>query len=1211
MPFRPLRSLTRILLGGMVMACGTALHAQQLVDDFNRAASTTVGGGWTETETVTSGAQINASGQLLLGSTTGGRDFIVKDVSGLYGTALVSNTCDLTWAFCARTTNVNPSGFDGSNYGLAFVLAGSSSSLSNNMTGGQGYAVVLGQSGTTDPVRIVRYSNGLSSNAALTNVVVGTGAAADIGNEYLAVKVTYAPATNLWTLYVQVLTSGTFSSTDPTTIATAVGSATNSTYTSMNLPYTGAFWNHATSGTENAIFDNLYVPSSCAATSPTVDFASAGISVVENVGTAQTFQVNILPAAATPESMTITITNGTGAIYGTDYTTNPNGSGGSFTLNVPAGATSVSFTVTVLNDAVQETPATETVTFDITTLSSGLTAGSQLSSVLTILDDDAPPTVLGRGDLAIVGINANNSSGGCSPTTGEDLISFFCFKDIATGTTLDLTDNGYNSCTANKWNDNEGFVRMTRTGPVIPAGTVITFRSIGVFGPTNVSSVAPDALWSCQSFGGSFALNSGGDQIIILQGGVWTDPGGSYDATYTGGEFLYGFSTNGVWTPNLCNSQNSGLPVGSECFSMAPTSASDFAKFTGDIVTAKTQRQWLIAIDDPANWSSAYGTCSAYNSATPNWLSAPVLPIIGGGMVNGLWTGAKNTDWFDCRNWDDAQVPTATTNVVVNQLYTPNCVVGTSAVSTSTAAVCNTLTVRSNDIAKSLTVDNTRSLTVGGATLVQRLNAGSPCGITVQNGSTFTTGDLTLDGFSTGSQEAFFSNTAALNVVTVNGNLRIEDGGRLALTNGTLRVNGDFTNLNSEARFEDLNSTVIFGGSGAQSITTSGFEEYFHVLRVNKPANDLTLNNGVRIRANLDLLNGRIFESSSLLVMDATATATNTSDNSFVHGAVQKYGTTDFIYPVGKGSKFRPAALTSIAGSATDAFTVEYFAASPQTTFGNAKEPTLHHISDCEYWMISRSAGSANAYVTLSWDTPASCGVTSNATLDELRIARWDGSLWLDRGESDYSGTFLSGTLISGTLQTAFSPWTLASTTTNNPLPIQLLGFTATPEGPHVHLRWTTASETDNAFFTVERSADGTSFTPVLHQDGAGTSQGMLQYEGLDEAPLPGLSYYRLRQTDVDGASTVSDAVPVYFGSDAGAPLIVLYAGDGLYAMHGFATGSTLDLIDPTGRILRRERITTSGLSPLPVDGLTPGAYIVRITDGVRQQSTRFVLPIH
>lgn len=1185
------------------MAGGTALPAQQLVDDFNRTDNNTVGGVWTEVESAPTSSIAIASNALRMGSTTSPRDWAWFNASTLYGTTLSTNTCVLTWAFNMRQSRGDPSGFDNGNYGAAVVLAGSN----QDITQGQGYAVVLGQSSSPDPVRLVRYNGGLDANANLTNVIVG----GSFTTQYLAVRVTFDPSTGTWQMFVNSSTGLPF--TDPTTAATSAGTAVNTTYTSVNLPYTGCLWAHATSSTDAALFDNIHVPSSCVISPPTVNFTAAGTSVMENVGVVQTYQVNVLPASPAPESMTITITNGPGAVYGTDYTTVPNGSSGSFTLNVAAGATSATFSITILNDAIQET--SETVTFAITGLSAGLTAGTQLTEVLTIVDDDAPAAVLDRGDLAIVGLNANNSNGGCSASSGEDLISFFCFKDITPGTTLDITDNGYNSCAANLWNDNEGFVRMTRTGPTIPAGTVITFKGVNLIGTNNVSSLAPDALWSCAAQTGpassAFALNSGGDQIIIQQGGTWTDPAGNNNATYTGGRFLYGFSTNGVWTPNLCNSQNSGLPVGSECFSMAPTSASDFAKFTGDIVTAKTQRQWLIAIDDPTNWSSTYGDCNAYNSATPNWLSAPVLPIIAGGMVNGLWTGAKSTDWFDCRNWDDAQVPTSTTNVVVNQLYTPNCVVGTSAVSTSTAAVCNTLTVRSNGIAKSLTVDNARSLTVGGATLVQRLNAGSPCGVTVQNGSTFTTGDLTLNGFSTGSQEAFFSNTAALNVVTVNGNLRIEDGGRLALTNGTLRVNGDFTNLNSEARFEDNNSTVIFGGSGAQSITTSGFEEYFHVLRVNKPANDLTLNNGIRIRANLDLLSGRIFENSSLLVMDATATATNTSDNSFVHGAVQKYGTTDFTFPIGKGLKFRPSRLTMIAGTATDAFTSEYFAASPQTTFGNAKEPTLHHISDCEYWTISRSAGSANAYVTLSWDTPASCGVTSNATLSELRIARWDGSLWLDRGEGDYSGNFISGTLITSALQTAFSPWTLASITVNNPLPIQLLGFTATPEGTRVRLRWTTASETDNAFFTVERSADGTTFVPVLHQDGAGTSQGMLQYEGLDEAPLPGLSYYRLRQTDVDGASTVSDAVPVYFGNDAGAPLIVLYAGDGPYAMHGFATGSTLDVIDPTGRILRRERITTSGLSPLPVDGLTPGAYIVRITDGVRQQSTRFVLPIH
>ncbi|MBK9419059.1 MAG: hypothetical protein IPN62_17705 [Flavobacteriales bacterium] len=95
-------------------------------------------------------------------------------------------------------------------------------------------------------------------------------------------------------------------------------------------------------------------------------------------------------------------------------------------------------------------------------------------------------------------------------------------------------------------------------------------------------------------------------------------------------------------------------------------------------------------------------------------------------------------------------------------------------------------------------------------------------------------------------------------------------------------------------------------------------------------------------------------------------------------------------------------------------------------------------------------------------------------------------------------------------------------------LPIELLAFDAEPEGAHhVRVTWTTATETNNANFTVERSSDGVDFIPIARVEGAGTTQQTNHYVWLDREPLDGLSYYRLVQTDADGSSTRSsvDAV--------------------------------------------------------------------------------------
>src|SRR5690606_987527 len=83
-------------------------------------------------------------------------------------------------------------------YANAFVLAGT-----GNTTGitGSGYAVVLGQSGKTDRLRLVRYTAGLRTSTDL--LASNTSGLSDFGNNYLSVKVTYTPSTNTWQLFVR------------------------------------------------------------------------------------------------------------------------------------------------------------------------------------------------------------------------------------------------------------------------------------------------------------------------------------------------------------------------------------------------------------------------------------------------------------------------------------------------------------------------------------------------------------------------------------------------------------------------------------------------------------------------------------------------------------------------------------------------------------------------------------------------------------------------------------------------------------------------------------------------------------------------------------------------------------------------------------------------------------------------------------------------
>jgi hypothetical protein len=90
-------------------------------------------------------------------------------------------------------------------------------------------------------------------------------------------------------------------------------------------------------------------------------------------------------------------------------------------------------------------------------------------------------------------------------------------------------------------------------------------------------------------------------------------------------------------------------------------------------------------------------------------------------------------------------------------------------------------------------------------------------------------------------------------------------------------------------------------------------------------------------------------------------------------------------------------------------------------------------------------------------------------------------------------------------------------------LPIELINFDANISEGVVYLNWQTASEVGNDYFWVQRSADGFVWENILWMDGAGNSSSLLSYALEDRSPLLGMSYYRLKQVDDNGAHSFSE----------------------------------------------------------------------------------------
>ena len=97
-------------------------------------------------------------------------------------------------------------------------------------------------------------------------------------------------------------------------------------------------------------------------------------------------------------------------------------------------------------------------------------------------------------------------------------------------------------------------------------------------------------------------------------------------------------------------------------------------------------------------------------------------------------------------------------------------------------------------------------------------------------------------------------------------------------------------------------------------------------------------------------------------------------------------------------------------------------------------------------------------------------------------------------------------------------------------LPVTLLSFTAeSVDNEHIQINWSTISEDNNAYFTVERSSDAQTFEVIGAREGAGSSTDIQYYQFIDNTPLSGVSYYRLRQTDFNGESEYSELRKVTF----------------------------------------------------------------------------------
>jgi hypothetical protein len=169
-------------------------------------------------------------------------------------------------------------------------------------------------------------------------------------------------------------------------------------------------------------------------------------------------------------------------------------------------------------------------------------------------------------------------------------------------------------------------------------------------------------------------------------------------------------------------------------------------------------------------------------------------------------------------------------------------------------------------------------------------------------------------------------------------------------------------------------------------------------------------------------------------------------------------------------------------------------------------------------------------------------------------------------------------------------------------LPVGISSFTAQPQQHTVDLQWTTATEQNSSYFTVERSQDGTNWTSIGQVTAAGNSQNLLQYNYVDRQPMTGSNYYRLQEVADDGSSVYS---PIRMVNFTGTATTISWYPNPTHDRLTLTSTSNLQSITLTtldGRILQTAEGFASGQS-LDLSRYPSGIYflIIRTPDGQSQ----------
>lgn len=751
--------------------------------------------------------------------------------------------------------------------------------------------------------------------------------------------------------------------------------------------------------------------------------------------------------------------------------------------------------------------------------------------------------------------------------------------------------------------------QFTQSGPTVQSLTLtgsgnLTFGPLTAIGG-NITTVSPTLFFDGCTFGGTVNSTKNGASSDASTGNNTFN--GAFTVTNTGsGYFLMGNTNPDTWNSTAVFNNNSSA----NHMYIAYNSVGN--TFNGDVTFNNqpgTTGLWI--------YSNSYGTSTSFNGNI-------IVENAGGA---GVYFGSNNG--------------TAT--------LTGGSVSVGAAGFASGSLIFRNFTQATSGAAQTITTTGTSTIQYGpGSTFNGPLTSTSPALFfdgTVFNGSVNTTkngssndqsiGGNTFNGLSTltntGTGYLLMTNTTA---DTYNGNMvfvQSNTGKIYPNYNNSSSYNGNIT-VTSPAgtpiTFGGGSGTANLTGATAQTISvTPGTPApvFTRLVINNTSAAGVSLSNtNINVSNNIVFTSGLLNTTSSyMLVMQngSTTAAGNALSTSYVNGPMQYQkasgGTSTLNFPIGSGADCRPFVLTvTHTGGTLYTYTATLYDAAASQLYWTLPL-TVDRVSGVHYWVINRADGagtnqptaglSGNQTIQLFFG--ANDYVDNGGTLTVCKNVYTAPTTWIDIGGAGgpvyNAGASLTGSITSTSAPSAFnsfSTFTLGDKLSGgNVLPIQLLRFTATPDNNQVNLQWTTSSESNNNYFTIERSPDGNAFDAIAQvatEAPDGTSSVPLDYNAVDRHPLSGRSYYRLKQTDRDGNSSYSNIVAVEL---SGQLPVAIYPNPskGAITITGIDRNASTVMtqwFDLSGKLLTQAMVTAQGGTATLNVNLSNGLYLLRLT---------------